>query len=124
MRGSSIKVKNYVKNIDLVDSQVDLRGKLLKLIMVSFGVFSLLYIFVVGSMVFNIVARKSFDVEFKEVSNQVALLESNYVELSSGINKEYSALLGFEETNPVFTARTSAKFVLQENMRNLSLNEI
>jgi hypothetical protein len=125
MKQASIKVKNYKDAIDTIDSRVDLRSKVLYFIVVSFGIFSFLYVLVLGNMVFNIIERKTVELDIRNLSNEIGNLESDYIALTNTIDKNSSVTMGFYEVKPVFATRTSLSFISPtDNNTRLAANEI
>lgn len=124
MKEASVKVKSYVKKVETIDQAIDLRSKVLYFLMIGFGVFSLLYVLVLGSMVFNIIERKTVEVETRNTLNEVADLEASYMTLVNNVDKESSITLGFVEVKPVFAVRSSLSLVDDSSTRLVALNEI
>jgi len=124
MKQASIKVKNYKDAIDTMDEVLGLRGKVLYFIVVAFGIFSFLYVLVLGNMVFNIIERKTVELDIRNLSNEVGNLESDYIALTNTIDKNSSVTMGFYEVKPVFATRTSLVFVSESNNTRLAANEI
>lgn len=124
MKEASIKVGNYVKKVETIDQTIDLRSKILYFLMIGFGVFSLLYVLVLGNMVFNIIERKTVEVETRNTLNEVADLEASYMTLVNSIDKESSLANGFVEVTPFFAVRSSFILVDEDSTRLVALNEI
>ena len=62
------------------------------------GFLFIAYIFFLGSVTFNVVARKSLDSEVRETISAISTLELRYLALSNNINLAYANELGFSET--------------------------
>jgi hypothetical protein len=124
MKQASIKVRNYKDAIDTIDSVMDLRSKVMYFIFVSFGIFSFLYVLVLGNMVFNIIERKTVELDIRNLANEVGNLESDYIALTNSIDKNSSLISGFHEIKPVFATRTSLSFISGNTNTKLAANEI
>lgn len=124
MREAKIKIKNYAEDISIIDNQINLRSKFFYFIIISFAIFAFFYLLILGNMVSNIIERKTVELETRELSTEVADLESSYSLLINNIDKESSLALGFKEINPTFTNRTSLGFSLKDNYTKLVKNEI
>jgi hypothetical protein len=122
MKEASIKVGNYVKKVETIDQAIDLRSKIFYFLMIGFGVFSLLYVLVLGNMVFNIIERKTVEVETRNALNEVADLEATYMTLVNNIDKNSPIALGLVEVKPTFAKRSNLVLVDQNAL--LALNEI
>ncbi|MFA7285255.1 MAG: hypothetical protein WC011_00190 [Candidatus Paceibacterota bacterium] len=124
MKQASIKVKNYKDAIDTIDSRIGLRSKVLYFIVVAFGIFSFLYVLVLGNMIFNIIERKTVELDIRNLANEVGNLESDYIALANTIDKNSSVSFGFNEISPVFATRTAIGFIPEGNNTRLAANEI
>ncbi len=105
MREASIKLKMHMRGMSVINN--DLEQRILRSILWSFGALALLYILLLGNMVFNIVERKSLEAEAHALTNEVGDLELNYLSASNGIDLDYSHSLGFQEAHATFTTRKS-----------------
>lgn len=124
MKQASIKVKNYKDAIATMDDRIDLRSKMLYSLFVSFGIFSFLYVLVLGNMILNIIERKTVELDIRNLANEVGNLESDYIALTNTIDKNSSVTLGFNEVKPVFATRTTLGYISQDNNTRLAANEI
>ncbi len=122
MKQASIKVKNYIERVDTIDQNIDLRSKVLYGIFSMFILFSFLYVFVLGNMVFNIIERKTVDLEARNLANEVASLEANYLILVNNLDQASSFALGLKEIKPIFANRSNASLTLNSSL--LAQNEI
>lgn len=65
-----------------------------------------IYIYLVGSITFNVIARKSLDNTVVALKSEVNKLELTYFKTVSEIDKEYAKTQGFTETHQnIFVAR-------------------
>ncbi len=124
MKEASIKVKSYVKKVETIDQTIDLRSKILYFLMIGFGVFSLLYVIVLGNMVFNIIERKTVEAQMRNSLNEVADLEASYMTLVNTVDKNSSLASGFVEVVPSFAVRSNLSLLDEDSTRLVALNEI
>jgi hypothetical protein len=106
MKAIAIKIKTYAEGVNIIDSN-DLRRRILHTMLASLGGLALCYVFLLGSMVFNIVERKGLETDARAVSNKVGELELIYLSLSNKIDLNLSHSLGFSETQAKFATRKS-----------------
>lgn len=66
------------------------------------------YIYLIGVIVFNIVERKNAEAEMKSINNHLTQLEFEYLNKSRGISLEYAKTLGFKEPSKIgFVGRSA-----------------
>lgn len=106
MKDIAIKIKTYTGEVNIVDSN-DFRRKILNAMLAGLGALVLCYVFILGSMVFNIVERKGLETNARALSNEVGGLELTYLALSNKIDLGYSHSLGFSEAQVKFATRQS-----------------
>jgi hypothetical protein len=64
------------------------------------------YIYLVGSIIFNVIARKSLDKTVIVLKSEVNQLELSYLKTVSSIDKEYAKTQGFVDTHQnIFASR-------------------
>lgn len=111
-------MQNAIKNNSLVThlkEDQNLRVKLLHGIYAAFAFFALLYLFLLGSAVLNIVERKSLEVKAHDLSNQIGELELKYLQVSGTIDRNLSESMGFEEIAQNFATRQAVTLKLAKN---------
>lgn len=70
-------------------------------------IISLVYIYLIGSMTFNILARKNLESTVKTLGNSVSQLELTYLNKANQIDKNYVLSLGYVDNEPeVFVTRS------------------
>ena len=106
MRQASLKFKNYVGNVNIIDNN-NLEKRVLHLMLMSFAVFALCYVVILGNMVFSVIERKALEKESISLSNEVGELELSYLNLSNKVDLPLSYSMGFKEIKPQFTTRKS-----------------
>lgn len=105
MKEKAIKIKSYVGNVNVVVSDNDFKAKLFRYMLLSFGILAIAYVYMIGNMVFDIVARKTLETEARNLSNEVRELEIVYLNESNKIDIAFANSLGFKETQANFATR-------------------
>ncbi len=78
-----------------------------KFLVASFVVLSIAYVYMIGSITFNIVARKSLENTAKILTNNISQLELTYLDNMDNINKNHAESLGFQDAkSSIFAIRT------------------
>ena len=103
MKYVSTKFNSFVSNTNIVTN--DIEKLALRFILWSFATLALIYVFLLGNMVFNIVERKSLEISARTLSSEVRELELTYLSLSNGVDLELSQTLGFKEVKANFATR-------------------
>jgi len=104
MKQASQKLKSYANNVNIIDSG-NLQKRILHIMLLTLGTFALLYVFILGSMVFNIVERKSLETHAYALSNDVGNLELEYMSISKKVDLNLAYSLGFKETKTQYATR-------------------
>ncbi|MEI7709518.1 MAG: hypothetical protein WCI76_02275 [bacterium] len=101
----SLKLNTYVKGINIINTS---REKIIfNIIMWSFAVLAVLYFLFLGSMVKNILERKSIESQVSTLSNEVQGLELQYLSLSNSVDLPLSYSMGFKEVKTTFATHQS-----------------
>ncbi len=103
MKQASLKFKRYMGNAKIIDNNLEYR--IFHTLLMSFGILAVVYVFILGNMVFNIIERRSFEKEALSLSNEVGVLELSYLSLSSKVDLNLAYSLGFKEIKPKFATR-------------------
>ncbi len=106
MKKAAQKIKNYTPNVNIVNNN-NLEKRLLNVLLYSFGFCVLAYVFILGNITFNIVARQSLSSESRGLSNEVGNLELQYLSMSNKIDLAMSSSMGFKEAKTQFATRKS-----------------
>lgn len=85
----------------------DIERITLRLIFWSFAALALLYILLLGNMVFDIVERRSLEINARSLSNEVRNLELTYLSMSNNVDLALSYSMGFKEAKASFAIRKS-----------------
>ena len=103
----------HIKSVNVINNNVE--RLMLRFFVVSFSGLALLYVLLLGTMVFNIVERKSLEKEALALSNEVGDLELSYLSLSNNIDLTLSHSLGFKETATTFATRKTVGSIKMAN---------
>lgn len=105
---------NVAKLTQRKNEDIETRRKIFKILAGILIALFLLYIYFVGSITFNILARKSLRITAKEVGNTVSEVELKYITLSNSINSQFGKDIGFiDAKNTIFVSRTDSRIALR-----------
>lgn len=104
MKQASLKLKSYANNVNIIDHG-NLQGRLLHLMLWTLGALALCYVLLLGSMVFNIVERKSLDTYARTLSNEVGNLELKYLSEAQKVDLNLAYSLGFKDIKKTYATR-------------------
>ena len=83
-----------------------------KFLVSSLVLLSSVYIYFIGSITFNVLARKSLENNMREVGSRVNNLELTYLSLSNSVDKNFALSSGFVDASaPIFATRASVSRV-------------
>lgn len=69
---------------------------------------SVVYVYFIGSITFNVLARKSLELTQRNISSHISDLELAYLNSANKIDKDYALSLGFVNSNHnLFATRAS-----------------
>ena len=104
MKTIAIKVKNYGASVSIVNNS-NISTRLLHALLTSLLLLAVFYVFLLGSMVYNIVERKSLEADARNIGNEVRDLELSYLALSNSIDLTFAHSIGFSESKPKYVTR-------------------
>lgn len=105
MKQISSKLNLYVRDTSIINN--DIERVAFRFILGSFGALALLYVFLLGNMVRDIVERRSLEINARALSNEVRNLELTYLSMSNDVDLTLSYSMGFQEIKPTFATRKS-----------------
>lgn len=73
----------------------DFRKKIFKGLLISLVILFFVYVYFIGSITFNILARKTLESKERSMESSISTLELSYLKASNSINKDYALSLGF-----------------------------
>ena len=77
-------------------------------------VLSIVYIYFIGSITFNVLARKTLEGTVRNLSSNISNLELTYLSSANKINKDFALSKGFVEiNNNIFATRGSARVAMR-----------
>lgn len=106
MRQASLKLKTNIQNVNILNN-IQIEKHVLKIMLSILAALAIWYVLILGSMVFNIVERKSLEKEALTLTNEVGNLELSYLAISNNIDLALSSSMGFKETKASFATRKS-----------------
>jgi hypothetical protein len=92
-----------------MNNNIEVEKVILHSMLSVIGGLAILYVLILGNMVFNIVQRKALEKEALALSNEVGSLELSYLSLSGSIDVALSSSMGFKEIQPTFATRASLR---------------
>ena len=104
MKTIALKMKMYASNVHIVDND-NLERRVLNFMLLSLGLLGLIYVLILGNMIFNIVQRKALEARAHTLQNEVADLELNYLGASNKVDLSLAQVMGFRETAVKFATR-------------------
>lgn len=104
----AISSKMHIMGANIINN--NLERFILNFILCSFGALALLYVFLLGNTVRDIVERRGLEINARTLSNEVRNLELTYLSMSNNIDLTLSYSMGFKETKPMFATRKSLGF--------------
>jgi len=97
------KVKTIT--VDIIENNYT-RKILFKGLVLSLAVLGILYVYFIGSITFNVLARKSLENNIRVLSSNISQLELVYLNNLNQIDKDYSLEKGFVDAkNNIFAIR-------------------
>lgn len=91
-----------------MDNNVEVERIVLNIMLSILVALAFWYVFILGSMVFNIVERSALQKSALTLSNDVGSLELSYLSVSSNVNMALSSSMGYKETKVTFFATRKA----------------
>ncbi len=80
---------------------------LLKGLILSLVIFGLIYIYLISSITFNVLARKSLETSISSLSTDISQLELKYLNNTNMIDQNYATSNGYVEIkHNIFTSRS------------------
>jgi hypothetical protein len=77
-------------------------------------VLSLAYVYLIGSITFNVLARKSLDTRVRSLGSHVSELELSYLNQTNGIDKNYALSQGFVDVQQnIFATREGTRVAMR-----------
>jgi glycerol-3-phosphate acyltransferase PlsY len=75
---------------------------------------SIVYIYLIGSITFNVLARKSLEAQVRTLGSDVSELELSYLNSTNKIDKSYATSLGFVDVKDnIFASRNTSRVAIR-----------
>ena len=101
------------KTIELVNDK-DIQKVLLRIFISILIILSVTYVYLIDSITFNVLARKTLESTSHELGSRVSELELTYLNNANKIDKSYAATLGFVDAkDSIFTTRTTTRVAIR-----------
>ena len=126
MRQATLQLKTRIQNVNIMNNNIEVEKNILKTMLFILATLAIFYMLILGTMVFNIIERRTLEKEILTLSNEVGNLEVSYLAVSNSIDMNLSLAMGFKETKATFATRKSLGFNSSSNFGNIKLanNEI
>lgn len=106
-----MKIKTITQQIPSDDNS---RKQMFRILVSTLGVLCMCYVYLIGSITFNVLARKTLEANARVVSGNVSQLELQYIALSNSINTSYGHNLGYvEASGTIFASRDKATVAMK-----------
>ena len=105
MRTLALKLNNHTGHSRVINS--NLRETIFKAMLYALGALALVYVLLLGNMVFNIIARKALQAHASAMTGKLSELELQYLSMSNKIDVTFAKSIGFQETKMKFATRES-----------------
>lgn len=107
MRQASLKLKMNIQNVSFMNNNIEVQKIILNAMLSIIFVLALVYVFILGNTVLNIVQRRAMEKEILTLSNEVGNYELSYLSISDGVDLALSSSMGFKEVKATFAIRKS-----------------
>lgn len=90
-----------------IAQNIDTQKVLLRILLVGSVMLFAVYIYLIGSITFNVIARKSLENTAATLTNRVNQLDLSYLDSINKIDKEYAMSQGFVDVHQnIFASRS------------------
>jgi hypothetical protein len=85
-----------------------------KVLISSLIVLSIVYVYLIGSITFDVLARRALETTVRNVGTHISELELSYLDTANTIDKNYASTLGYVEikTN-IFATRGASRVAMR-----------
>ena len=105
------KTKAIANNIT---ESSDTQKMIFRILISSIILIGICYVYIIGSITFDVLARKSLETTVKTSSNNISQLEITYLNKVNSINKEYAMSHGFVDIHDnIFATRSIARVAIR-----------
>ena len=107
MRQATLKLKMSIQNVNIMNNNIEVEKIVLRSMLTIIAGLALLYVLILGNMVFNIVGRRALEKDVLALSNEVGSLELSYLSISNTVDLNLSSSMGFKQAHANFATRKS-----------------
>ena len=122
MKKATIKIKRNIQNVNITNNNVEMGQVVLNAMLITLAVLAILYFFILGNVVFNIVGRNTLEKQNLTLSNQVGNLELSYLSVSNSVDVALSSSMGFKSIPVTYAIRPSLGFNTADTFGNIKSN--
>lgn len=107
MKQATLRLNRYAQNLSNVRvvNNNNLQVRILHAMLFSMSALAILYVVILGNMVFNIIERRALEADARSLSNEVGDMELTYLTLSNKVDLALGHSLGFKEAKATFATR-------------------
>ncbi|MBP6931288.1 MAG: hypothetical protein KBD48_00465 [Candidatus Pacebacteria bacterium] len=104
---------NKAKEItQTLGTDMNMQRIVFRVLVSSLVLLAMVYIYFIGSITFNVIARKTLETNMHELGSRVSNLELSYLASSNSVDKNFALSVGFvDATSPIFATRSVASRV-------------
>ena len=116
MKAIALKVKKYQPSINIVNNN-NMQKQILNVIFFLLGMLAICYLFLLCSIVWNIVQRRTLEAEATTLSDNVQALQLQYFTASNQVDLNLAQSMGFQQVKTNFAIRKdvgSAKVAIND----------
>lgn len=107
MKDIKLKVKQYTNNVNIIDNW-DLNIKFFNAMIFAFVLVFILYAFLLTNMFLDLAERKRLDNFAYNLSDEISVLETEYLASANQVNFALSSEMGFEDVKPKFVTKNKS----------------
>ena len=107
MRQASLNFKMNMSKVNITNNNMEVNRLVLHSLLLAIGFLAVVYILILGNMVFDIVGRKALEKEMLALSTEVSQLELSYLSMTGSLDMAASSKMGFKEAQSTFATRKS-----------------
>jgi len=101
----ALQLKTRIQNVNIMNNNIAVRKVAFNIMLAVLGTLALLYVLILGNMVFNIVQRRSLEKEALTLSNEVSDLELSYLSVSGSVDPALANSMGFVAAKEIYATR-------------------
>ena len=92
----------------------DTQRAIFRILMSGLVLLSLVYVYLIGSITFNVLARKTLETKVHTLGTEISTLELTYLAEANKIDKNFAISLGFVDIHKnIFATRNAARVAIR-----------